>query len=125
VTVEGRSVAFSLAQEYFEEDKLTTTQQVLDASRELGETLSLLISIEPTLRDVVAERMVESVADWHHSDEGEINPKTLRSKMRLSHIYMFIDSEHLVSYLVDSIPTPYQITLALDNALNIVDVTAS
>lgn len=27
VTVEGRSVAFSLAQEYFEEDKLATEKQ--------------------------------------------------------------------------------------------------
>ncbi len=125
VTVEGRSVAFSLAQEYFEEDKLATEKQVLNASSELGETLNLLISMEPTLHNVVAERMAEPVADWHHEDEGEINPKTLHSKMRLSHINLFIDSDHVVSYQVDSIPSPYEITLVLDKALNIIDVTAS
>jgi hypothetical protein len=125
VTVEGRSVAFSLAQEYFEEDNLATEKQVLNASSELGETLNLLISMEPTLRNVVAERMAEPVADWHHEDEGEINSKTLHSKMRLSHINLFIDSDHVVSYQVDSIPSPYGIILVLDNALNIIDVTAS
>jgi hypothetical protein len=125
IMVEGRSVAFSLAQDNIEEDKLTTKKQILNVSRELGETLNLLISIEPVLRNVVAKRMAESIADWHHSDEGEITPKILHSKMCLSHIYLYIDSDHLVSYLVDSIPAPYEITLVLDNALNVIDVTAS
>lgn len=125
VTVDGRSVAFSLAQDDLDEDKLATEEQVLNASRELGETLDLLVSMEPSLRTVVAETMAEPVADWHHSDEGEINSDTLRSKMCLSDINLYIDSDHSVSYLVDSIPYPYKITLVLDTALNIVDVTAS
>jgi hypothetical protein len=125
VTVEDRSVAFCLAQDDFEEDKLATREQVLNASRELGEILNLLISIEPTLHKDVAERMAEPVADWHHEDEGEITPKILHSKMSLSEIHLYIDSDHSVSYLVDSIPCPYSIHLALDNALNIIDVTAS
>ncbi len=101
-TVDSRSIAFSLAQDNLEEDKLATQKQVLNASRELGETLNLLLSMEPSLRTVIAERMAEPVADWHHSEE-EINSETLRSKMCLSDIDLYIGADHSVSCLMDSI----------------------
>ncbi|WP_162456224.1 hypothetical protein [Pseudoxanthomonas kalamensis] len=123
----GRSDGFKIyvCAEEQKEAEGTDAEPLGLALYDLFELASKIVKNDFTLRSRAASEMWMCVAGWHHEDEGEITEKSLLSKMSASSIFLCNETGYAVEYAVESIPSPYMLTVQVDRHASYLSATAN